>query len=53
MAAPKAPLLDSAGKKSKDLTLESAVFAGDVKPHLVHEAVRAEASAARSGTQAA
>jgi hypothetical protein len=27
MAAPKAPLLDFAGKKSKDVTLEESVFA--------------------------
>jgi large subunit ribosomal protein L4 len=51
--APKAPVLDASGKKAKDLTLAEAVFAADVKPHLVHEAVRAEAAAARSGTQAA
>ena len=53
MAAPKAPVLDASGKKSKDVTLAEAVFAAEVKPHLVHEAVRAEAAAARSGTQAA
>jgi large subunit ribosomal protein L4 len=29
------------------------VFAAEVKPHLVHEAVRAEAAAARAGTKAA
>jgi large subunit ribosomal protein L4 len=51
MAAPKAPLLDGAGKKSKDVTLEEEVFAADVKPHLVHETVRAESAAARSGTK--
>jgi large subunit ribosomal protein L4 len=53
MAAPKAPLLDGAGKKSKDVTLEADVFAADVKPHLVHETVRAELNAARQGTRAA
>jgi large subunit ribosomal protein L4 len=53
MAAPKAPVLDSSGKKSKDVTLAEVVFAAEVKPHLVHEAVRAEAAAARSGTRAA
>ena len=52
MAAPKAPVLDASGKKAKDVTLVEAVFAADVKPHLVHEAVRAEAAAARSGTKA-
>jgi large subunit ribosomal protein L4 len=53
VAAPKAPVLDSSGKKAKDVTLAEAVFAAEVKPHLVHEAVRAEAAAARSGTRAA
>ena len=52
MAAPKAPILDSAGKKSKDATLEEAVFAAEVKPHLVHEAVRAEQNAQRAATRA-
>jgi large subunit ribosomal protein L4 len=50
MAAPKAPLLDSAGKKSKDVTLEAEVFGAEVKPHLVHETVRAEQNAKRSGS---
>jgi large subunit ribosomal protein L4 len=53
MAAPKAPLLDGAGKASKDVTLEEAVFAAEVKPHLVHETVRAELNAARAGTRGA
>jgi large subunit ribosomal protein L4 len=53
MAAPKAPVLDSSGKKAKDVTLAEGVFAAEVRPHLVHEAVRAEAAAARSGTKAA
>jgi large subunit ribosomal protein L4 len=52
VAAPKAPLLDSAGKASKQVTLEAAVFAADVKPHLVHETVRAELNASRAGTRA-
>jgi large subunit ribosomal protein L4 len=51
MASPKAPILDSAGKKSKDATLEEAVFAAEIKPHLVHEAVRAEQNAQRAGTR--
>ena len=50
--APKAPLLDGKGKKSKDLTLDADVFGADVKPHLVHETVRAEFAAARAGTKA-
>jgi len=53
VAAPKAPLLDSAGKKSKDLTLEAGVFAAEVKPHVVHETVRAELNADRAGTRGA
>ncbi len=51
MANPKAPVLDAAGKKSKDANLEAAVFAADVKPHLVHETVRAELNAQRAGTR--
>jgi large subunit ribosomal protein L4 len=53
MAAPKAPLLDSAGKTAKDLTLEEAVFGAELKPHIVHETVRAEMNDRRSGTRAA
>ena len=45
--------MDAAGKSSKELTLEAGVFGVDVKPHLVHEAVRAEANARRAGTQSA
>jgi large subunit ribosomal protein L4 len=52
MAAPKAPLLDKSGKKSKDVSLTEAVFAAEVKPHLVHEAVRSELNAQRAGTAA-
>jgi large subunit ribosomal protein L4 len=53
MAAPKAPVLDLSGKKAKDVTLAEAVFAAEVKPHLVHEVVRSESAAARAGTHAA
>jgi large subunit ribosomal protein L4 len=53
MAAPKAPVLDASGNKAKDVTLEEAVFGAEPKPHLVHEAVRAELNAARAGTRAA
>jgi large subunit ribosomal protein L4 len=53
MAAPKAPLLDSAGKKAKDVTLEASVFDAELKPHVVHETVRAEMNADRAGTRAA
>jgi large subunit ribosomal protein L4 len=53
MAAPKAPLLDAAGKATKDVTLEAAIFGAEVKPHLVHETVRAELNARRAGTRGA
>jgi len=52
-AATKAPLLDGAGKASKQVTLDGAVFGAEVKPHLVHEAVRAELNANRAGTRGA
>jgi len=51
MAAPKAPVLG--GSSTKDVALEEAVFAADVKAHLVHETVRAELNARRAGTRAA
>ncbi|HEY2543665.1 MAG TPA: 50S ribosomal protein L4 [Gaiellaceae bacterium] len=50
MAAPKAPLL---GGAKKDVTLDETIFGAEVKPHLVHEAVRAEMNARRQGTRAA
>ncbi len=50
---PSAPLLDSAGKASKQVALDSEVFAAEVKPHLVHETVRAELNALRAGTRGA
>jgi large subunit ribosomal protein L4 len=53
VAAPKAPLLDFAGKKSKDVTLEESLFAAELRPHIVHETVRAEMNADRRGTRAA
>jgi large subunit ribosomal protein L4 len=53
MAAPKAPVLDPAGKAAKQVTLEASVFGAEVKPHLVHETVRAELNAQRAGTRGA
>ncbi len=47
-----APQLDLSGKKAKDVALEESVFAAEVKPHLVHEAVRSELNAGRAGTNA-
>src|SRR5919204_259004 len=53
MAAPKAPLLDGGGKASKQVTLEAEIFGAELKPHLVHETVRAELNAGRAGTRGA
>jgi large subunit ribosomal protein L4 len=47
------PLLDATGRSSNELELSDAVFGADVKQHLLHETVRAEAAAARAGTHAA
>ncbi|MDQ3875943.1 MAG: 50S ribosomal protein L4 [Actinomycetota bacterium] len=52
MTSAKAPVLDAAGNRSRDVSLDGDVFAADVRPHLVHEAVRAELRRRRSGTKA-
>ena len=44
----KAPLLGKTGT----VDVEDAIFGAEVKPHLVHEAVRAEQNALRAGTAA-
>ncbi len=41
------------GGSAKDLALDAAVFEAEVRPHLVHETVRAELNAARRGTRGA
>ena len=41
------------GGSAKDLALDAEVFEAEVKPHLVHETVRAELNAARRGTRGA
>ena len=46
------PQLDVSGAKAKDVTLDDAIFGVEVKPHLVHETVRAELNARRAGTAA-
>jgi len=46
----KAPVL---GGAKKEVSLEEAVFGAELKPHLVHEAVRAELNDDRQGTRAA
>ena len=53
MAAPTAPLVDAAGTTSQDVALAEEVFAAEIKPHLVHETVRAELNARRAGTRGA
>ena len=53
MAAVKAPILDASGASSKQATLDDGVFGAEVKPHLVHETVRAELNAQRAGTRGA
>ena len=47
----KAPVIG--GTKQQEVSLEAAVFAVPVKPHLLHETVRAELNAARAGTRGA
>jgi large subunit ribosomal protein L4 len=48
-ASLKAPVLG--GSKAKEVSLEASVFGAEIKPHLVHETVRAEMNAARSATR--
>jgi large subunit ribosomal protein L4 len=52
-ASAKAPLLDRTGKASKQVTLDGDVFGAEIRPHLVHEVVRAEMNANRAGTRGA
>ena len=51
MAAPKAKLVG--GSATKDVTLDAEIFGAEVKPHLLHETVRAELNARRAGTRGA
>jgi large subunit ribosomal protein L4 len=51
MAAPKAKLIG--GTSAKDVSLEAEFFGAEVKPHLLHETVRAELNARRAGTRGA
>jgi len=52
VAAPKAPVL-ATGAGSKDVELDESIFGAEIKPHLVHEVVRAELNADRAGTRGA
>jgi large subunit ribosomal protein L4 len=47
--APTAPVLGAKG--GTEVSLAAEVFAAEVKPHLLHETVRAELNAARAGTR--
>jgi len=49
MADVRAPVVGSA---REDVTLQAEIFAADVKPHLVHETIRAELNSRRAGTRA-
>jgi large subunit ribosomal protein L4 len=51
MSAPKAEIVG--GATAKDVTLDAEIFGAEVKPHLVHETVRAELNARRAGTRGA
>ncbi|HEY7379807.1 MAG TPA: 50S ribosomal protein L4 [Gaiella sp.] len=46
-----APVLG--GSKGQNVTLGEEVFGAELRPHLVHETVRAELNAARAGTRGA
>ncbi|MGB2875523.1 MAG: 50S ribosomal protein L4 [Gaiellaceae bacterium] len=46
-----APVLGTAGKSSKSVTLDGGVFGDQVRAHLVHETVRAELNEARAATR--
>lgn len=48
-SAPKAPVVG--GSKAEEVSLEASVFGAELRPHLVHETVRAELNAARAGTR--
>jgi large subunit ribosomal protein L4 len=50
VAALKAPVL---GGTKKEISLDDAVFGAEIRPSLVHDAVRAEMNARRQGTRAA
>ena len=52
-AAINAPLVGLDGTVASGVELEAGVFGAELKPHLIHEVVRAEAAAARAGTRGA
>jgi large subunit ribosomal protein L4 len=50
-SSPKAPVIG--GTKAQEVSLEESVFGVELRPHLIHETVRAELNAARAGTRGA
>jgi large subunit ribosomal protein L4 len=50
---PTVPMLAAPGGEAGTHELDEAIFGAEVKPHLVHEAVRAELNARRAGTRGA
>jgi large subunit ribosomal protein L4 len=46
-------VLDTAGKQTREESLDEAIFGAELKRHLVHETVRAELNAHRAGTRGA
>jgi large subunit ribosomal protein L4 len=46
-------VLDTAGKQTSETSLTEEIFGAELKPHLVHETVRAELNAQRAGTRGA
>jgi large subunit ribosomal protein L4 len=50
VASPKAPVI---GGAKQDVSLDEEIFGAELRPHLVHETVRAELNARRAGTRGA
>ena len=48
-----APVLDAKGTGSETVALDDEVFGAELRPHLIHETIRAEFGEARAGTRAA
>jgi large subunit ribosomal protein L4 len=46
-------VLDTTGKQTREASLDEGVFGAELKPHLVHETVRAELNEHRAGTRGA
>jgi large subunit ribosomal protein L4 len=53
VASPKAPVIGGAKGAGGSVSLDEAIFGAELRPHLVHETVRAELNARRAGTRGA